>query len=154
SAESVWSDRCLAAIELHSAAILAGDNPEAIIFDLRSHGNTITLPTREETPMRLPAGAKYRSSALRESQTGCFFNSLLMRIPNAANRFRLADRCDVSQAVSFRNEVTLHHGGAMPGKREKLGVGLDYRQGRAAGAHRVQLGKQGCVRCREKRRSC
>jgi hypothetical protein len=62
---------------------------------------------------------------------------LLMRIPSAANRFRLADRCDVSQAVGFRNEVIVHHGSAMLGKHEKLGVGFDYSQGRPAAAHRV-----------------
>ena len=66
-----------------------------------------------------------------------FFRSLLMRIPSAANRFRLADRCDVSQAVGFRNEVIVHHGSAMLGKHEKLGVGFDYSQGRPAAEHRV-----------------
>ena len=54
-----------------------------------------------------------------------------MRIPNAANRFRFAESGDVPQAVSFRNEVTVHHGSAMLGKHEKLGVRFDYRQGRA-----------------------
>src|SRR6476659_5132761 len=65
-----------------------------------------------------------------------------MRIPSAANRFRLADRCDVSQAVGFRNEVIVHHGSAMLGKHQKLGVGFDYSQGCPAAAHRVYFGKR------------
>ena len=68
---------------------------------------------------------------------GHFSDDLLMRIPNAANRFCLSDRCDLSQPVGFGNEITVHHGGAMLGQHEKLGVGFDYRQGRAAAAHRV-----------------
>jgi len=66
-----------------------------------------------------------------------FSDNLLMRIPQAANRFRLPDRCDLSQPVGFRNEITIHHGGAMLGKHDKVGAGFDQRHRRAAAAHRV-----------------
>src|SRR5215469_3524083 len=58
---------------------------------------------------------------------GAFLDGALMRIPNAANRFRFAESGDLPQAVGFRNEVTVHHGSAMLGKYEKLGVRFDYR---------------------------
>ena len=91
-----------------------------------------------ETLLRKPHNAKACKAAEADLKVKRDTSSrACLRIPSAANRFRLADRCDVSQAVGFRNEVIVHHGSATLGKHEKLGVGFDYSQGRAAAAHRV-----------------
>jgi hypothetical protein len=89
-----------------------------------------TVEPQQKWSVRKPETASKPSGAH-------FSDNLLMRIPQAANRFRLPDRRDLSQPVGFRSETTIHHGDAVFGKHHKVGVRFDQRHRRAAAAQRI-----------------